>query len=257
MILIDGPRADIADAIIEGLQKTLAIWNIKKYGPDGKPHTLKQLVDLVQRDHRDEIHSGILAPGLDKATRSMLSYGLSAAGSVVVICGGEQAPENILPTVIVNDMSDVPKAVTRIITYRTEAMHWVDKLWEYRSLYSIGPQLTMIVGHKPMAAIDRHNQGMPFFGIQGQCIFLHDAFRLAGGKYYLTSAEKTGYKILDRETLDVEIKMIRPTRIIAMGSEASSSLARLRVNFIKAYHPQYWRRFKAMKMDELVAILKP
>jgi len=260
MILIEGPRADIGAVMVKMLRDALHVYDMRHVNHEGTMFSKKQLFKLVRSDHRYEIHTGLITMGLDAYTKSMIGYALSTAGSVVVICGGNSLPVNVLPTVLVNDVADAPQAVQTVVQYWEHARAWMAKLWDYGSMYSVGPQLTMLVGDTPMTPFSGRGQALPFFGLQGQCVFLHEAMSRAGGKYYLTSAIKHGTQRESRNAIIDEVYLIKPVRIIALGSEASAFLARVDIENVvitNTYHPKYWQRFRASKIDELVDILRP
>jgi hypothetical protein len=257
MILIEGLRHDIANAMIEGLTNALHIYDVRHFPNTYKKTNLNRLISLVQSDHRYEIHSGIVAEGLSDATRNMMAYGLSSAGSIVVICGGAPNPVNILPTVMVNELTEVPQAIKTAVSYWEHARTWMLKLWEFRSLYAIAPQQIMLVGEKCTPPVKTGGRALPFFGAQGPGLFLHDAMVRAGGKYYLTCALKYASDRANRDAIIDEVHLINPTRIIAMGTNASRMLARVDIDHVKAYHPTYLRRFRPAYIDELVGILQP
>jgi hypothetical protein len=257
MILIEGPRQDIGVAMLNGVRDALLIYDVRHVNHEGAKYNFRRMMALVQSDHRYEIHTGIVMPGINAPARQMLAYGLSTAGSCVVICGGNSLPVNILPTVMVNELAEVPQAVKKVVECWEHARAWTLKLWEYKSQYSIAPQLVMLVGDQAMPPAIPGARPAPFFGQQGQCQFLHEAMMRAGGKYYLTSALKYASDRANRDALIDEAHLIKPTKIVAMGTDAARMLARLEMEFVTTYHPQYWSRFKSGEGSQLVDILKP
>src|SRR5688572_27083294 len=126
MILIEGPYAELANAMLDGVLGKLRSfdYDMQHVAHDPRPKTMKQMISLIQSDHRYEIHTGIVAPGFDARTRYMFSYGLSTAGSCLVICGGKPNESNVLPTVMVDHMSDVPRAITDVLAYWEVSRTW-------------------------------------------------------------------------------------------------------------------------------------
>jgi hypothetical protein len=126
----------------------------------------------------------------------------------------------------------------------------IDRSNEFKKFESIG---NIYDTGKIMLVGDCYNDGSfignndkkVFSDSGGSSIYLQRSLELADDPldYYITNGNKTGNEDLNSELLLEEIKLLKPRKIIALGTNAAKTLYPI-CDFIKIDHPQYWRRFK-------------
>jgi len=231
---------------------------------------LERLVQLVHADHRWQIRDGLPLDQLAPEARHMLAYGLFAAGTLVVICAEHtqlsigRAEEltpypRVLPMYCVFPHEDLAQEAQEIVRLWRAAVHEATEFWPYGSNGYTARAPIMLVGDRvnPFVPAELGKRRMAFVSHHGCSLYLHDAMRRAGGRYYVTNAIKAKRKSTNMQALREEVEKVRPSRIVALGTEAAEALSQLGVKFTTTYHPQYWRRFQASRLGELVDCLQP
>lgn len=271
MILLEGPnrelRAKLGPLIREAMPAESPSLHVS--GENFRPR-LERLVQLVHADHRWQIRDGLPLDQLAPEARHMLAYGLSAAGTLVVICAAdgflsigraeELAPSpRVLPLYAIFPQEDLAAEVHEIARLWRAQVHAANEFWGYGSNGPTTRAPIMLVGDRvnPFVPAELNKRRMAFVSHHGCSLYLHDAMRRAGGRYYVTNAIKAKRKTTNMQALREEIEKVRPARIVALGTEAAEALSQLGASYVTTYHPQYWRRFQASRLGELVACLQP
>lgn len=271
MIIIDGPneslRADLKAAIQARAGDDLA------YHVSGapRPADVRWLAELVQTDNRRHLRDRLpldLPP--DHAARHMVATALAATGTVVVVCATDP---NITPAEAIAYLpyrgmltllvalpgQDVPYLANVVLETWRSAVALTDGVFHYHGAGVAHEPDLMVVGEKPnpyRPADDARR--VAFVSHQGCSLFLHAALAAAElGGVYLTNAHKFEKRRANLVALENEIMLVKPGRILAMGTVAARALADIGATFEQTYHPQYWKRFKNKDFGELVGLLRP
>ncbi len=270
MILLEGPNRELRAQLGPALRDQLIAQNASLHvsGDHDRP-SLQRLVKLVHADTRWQVRDGLPLGHLDADARHMIAYGLLAAGTLVVICANDgnltmgQAEDltpypRVLPLYCVFPGDDLTLEVMRIAVLASAAIYEANNIWTYggNGYTTRGP--IMLVGDKPNPFVPAdEGRRLAFVSHHGCSIYLHDAMRRAGGRYYVTNAYKFKRRAENLQALKDEILMVRPSKTVALGAEAAEMLSSLGTPFVATYHPQYWRRFRADRLEELVTELRP
>lgn len=270
MILLEGPNRALRAKLGPLLQAAMPAENpgLHVSGEEFSP-TIRRAVKIVHADHRWQIRDGLPTHNFHPEVRHMLAYGLFAAGTVVVICAEDehltlaQAEEltpypRVLPLYCVFPHEDLGREVEEITRIWRAAVHEANEFWGYGSNGPTTRSPIMLVGDRanPFMPIEEARR-LAFVSHHGCSMYLHDAMRRAGGRYYVTNAMKSKLRGPNQRALKEEIQKVKPRRIVALGTEAAGMLSSIDAKFELTYHPQYWRRFHAGRLNELVASLQP
>jgi hypothetical protein len=271
MILLEGPNRALRTQLGPAIRAAMPAENPSLHvsGDNFRPK-LQRLVHLVHADHRWQIRDGLPLDHLEPDARHMIAYGLYAAGTMVVICAEDgsltmaQAEDlapsrRVLPLYSVHPGDDLAKEAQHIALYWRMAVQEASRFWHYGSNGPTQRSPIMLVGDRanPFVPAELNQRRMAFVSHHGCSLYLHGAMRRAGGRYYVTNAVKANKKTWNLLALREEIEKVRPSRIVALGTEAAEVLAKVDARFTTTYHPQYWRRFQASRLGELVDCLQP
>lgn len=232
--------------------------------PDTYRTDLRWLVHRVHIDHRNEVGEFVHNLPDGDAARYMLGMALASAGSLVVLCKVTKLTEvwnetfgGTLPFVhVTHDENKQLKIATEQIVdaWRSEIAK-ANPLYDYHSTGGHSTGGVMLVGEA------NKEDGWPirraFINDTGCSLFLHQALQKNQGvRYYLTNANKTNVHRYNRAALIDELEILKPRKVVAMGTEAAKMLSDLKVAHERTYHPQYWKRFKNKDLDEFAQALK-
>lgn len=270
MILLEGPNRALRAKLGPLLQQAMPAENPSLHvsGENFSP-TVQRAVKILHTDHRWQIRDGLPLYNFPPEVRHMMAHGLFAAGTVVVICANDEtltvaqaeelAPHpRVLPLYCVFPHEDLTREVKEIARIWRAAVHDANEFWQYGSNGPTSRSPIMLVGDRPNPFMPiEEARRLAFVSHHGCSMYLHDAMRRAGGRYYVTNAVKSKLKTRNLQALKEEIQKVRPCRIVALGTEAAEVLANVGAKFETTYHPQYWRRFHAGRIGELVDCLKP
>lgn len=269
MIILEGPnlplRAELATKLKEYLQGKDASQPEELLRTD-----LGYLVHFVHQDLRYRVQDGWPVDHLSAAARHMLGCALLPEALIVVHCDGSHATVRDLSTttqrLFINNgfcsgfsvgaamnqewiTTTILQAHVTLLTQLREFDRFFAGTWWEGSVMLVGEGNQFIT---------REVRRKAFTSATGCSLFLHEALlRNRGARYYLSNAQKTGRPAYDRLALQREIELVKPVKIVALGTEAAAMLATQRVEFTRTFHPQYWKRFRNQHLDELVEILKP
>lgn len=271
MILLEGPNRELRAKLGPLLREHMPCENpgLHVSGENFNP-TIRRAVGIVHADHRWQIRDGLPVTNFHLDVRHMLAYGLFSAGTVVVICANDatltmaQAEEltpfpRVLPLYGVFPGDDLAAEVDKIARIWRAAVHEANRYWIYGSNGPTERSPIMLVGDRvnPFVPAEADTRRLAFVSHHGCSLYLHDAMRRAGGRYYVTNAVKSKYKNRNLLALKEELEKVKPCRVVALGAEAGEMLANVGAKFEATYHPQYWRRFRAAEIAELVDCLRP
>jgi hypothetical protein len=268
MILIEGSNQELRAAMGHAIREALILYDPFYYEVnEDKTLTLQSQLIGVHLDTRCHIRNGTLLNAGTPERRRMIAYGLSHSGSVLVNCGQGVNAYGIIPSFQVDDAADIAWCAPQVANWWLKAKDSVDRLWDFYSTYHCPANMAedddfiMLVGDRP----PRSGRGykfpkkLAFVSHHGASLFLHDAMMRAGGKYYLTNYFKYPRERANRDAIIDEINFIKPSRIVALGSEAAGMLVRMDIGapITNTHHPKYWQRFRADQIDELVRLIRP
>lgn len=280
MIILEGPALHLREAVRHELEARLRaeLGELLTVHASGTPGlgALGDVVRLLNTPNQTQLRDGLTLDFIyGHPVHHMAGYALNATGSVIITCvpAGRRWTHmdshplcDHLPNLTLWSDQDVAEGLDLIL--RT----WRERQVAVATTYPFGgtgyPEEggVMVVGERvnpfrPFGDTRQGEGGFPaawlaFTSNQGCSMFLHDALRHAGGRYYLTNALKTQGKRLNRELLERELALMRPGAVVAMGSEAAGALADLKVDFVRTDHPQYWNRFRKREAGELVELFR-
>lgn len=128
--------------------------------------------------------------------------------------------------------------------------------------YSYHDEKVVLVGDKPsLKTLFDEQHRYAFSGYEGSSLFLAECLGETSNpyRYYITNACKFGGQLTDKDIslLAEELSDFKfpPSRLVAMGTEASTALKKLGIKHEYTFHPQYWKRFKSKHRTEFVDFL--
>jgi hypothetical protein len=276
MILIEGPN----DQLRRQVRKELRARHDRLgfHTEDETSMTLKRLIKLLHADGRYHVRERLthyVTEHLTQGEAHMVASGLLATGSFVLVChdlDDDDAGEyyhstlgGLLPGMNVRDLEMVPDIVTGALELWAAQLEQLKPLLD-TDIWSAGgldQEMVMIVGDQvsPYLPCDEGRR-VAFVSDHGCSKFLHEQLAThwlaTGTRYYLTNAHKCDVARMNLKMLEEELKLVNPTKVVALGGVAARHLSDIRVgDFARTYHPQYWKRFKNKDTGELLEILKP
>lgn len=274
MILLEGPnlelRAQLRTHLTHQLNALLGDQLTVNISGTSGLGTTAAVVRLLNTQYLAELRDGLpLDFAVGHPVYHMAGYALAATGSILVLAHNKPPyPRPMsylsylgryLPTVHVYAEDDPLCQADNIIRVWRQYVERATARFRFGGSGPLETGNIMVVGERvnPFRPLSFPPWLLAFTSNQGCSFFLHAALEAAGGAYYLTNAVKVKNQRFNKELLRDEIAVVKPARIIAMGSEAARTLADLHVDYTKTYHPQYWKRFKNKDVGELVELLRP
>ena len=90
-------------------------------------------------------------------------------------------------------------------------------------------------------------------GCSGWLNRLLEDHRIPEEKLYWLNALNNDYSVVNLRRYSDELE---PSTVIALGNVAARVCAEQKIDFVKCYHPQYWKRFHSKKPYMLMDLLK-
>jgi hypothetical protein len=279
MILIEGENEYLRRQVRKELRSRLDRLSI--HADDEFEMTFPRLIKLLHLDNRYQVREQLtkfINKELGLGDAHMVASALQATGTFVLVCHTEDDinEENcvevfykatlsgLLPGMNIYDSMSITDIVARAMDLWEENLLLVARFYD-TDIWSAGgveSNMVMLVGEKvhPYKPADEERR-LAFVSQQSCCRFLHDVlasnFYHQGVKYYLTNAHKVEVHKMNLKMLKEELDLVKPIKVVAMGSEAARVLSDLGQEFTRTYHPQYWKRFKNQDRSELVRLLLP
>jgi len=274
MIILEGPNTALREALRHDIEKQLRpeLGDLLTVHLSGTPDTgsTAAIVKLLNSPNHCELRDGLRLDFPDHhPIHHMAGYALNATGTLLVHAvnkAGEEPPasqlyDHLWHVGVWN--GDFDTLVEYILHVWRERQKEIARTYRYGGTGHLEKGGVMVVGERvnpfrPWAEAHRIGTPIPlaFTSNHGCSFFLHGALRASGGRFYLTNAVKSLSKKLNRTMLAEELDLMKPGKIIAMGSEAAAALYEQRVDFVHTNHPQYWKRFRNKDVGELVELFR-
>lgn len=261
MLLIEGPNAQLRSVILEQLRRdtnpgTLTFTHGSEVFTN---RNLNYYIRLLHTDHHTQVFERLRLTGsLETPERYMVAMGLKARGTISVVCQANNTVETmistaggILPYINCTFADDPALVVEKVMDYWQYHINTSFPVADYHSIGGVFRNQTMIVSDV------RKSGQYAFVGAQNSTLLLHKILEEISNEldnphlFYLTSTVKTGNNRTNTKMLKDEIEMVKPARIVAMGSSAAAMLSSIHATFERTDHPQYWARFRSHEYDLL------
>lgn len=161
--------------------------------------------------------------------------------------------QSILPKMIYDYRTTPPEVVLRFIMNRiNERKELGDDLAQFEGVGEYLGNPIMLVGESYTDGQwvgPRINRALS--KLTGSSVYLSRALRFNSDKtYYLTNAKKYEEPYWCERALQEEVRLVQPSKVIALGEVAHQHLFAARIAHQQVEHPQYRKRFKYDQIEE-------